>query len=126
MAGWTGYGSDGAYQALTQRIMALERRLPPIQSSAFVARNRRFRLASASTLAIISAGGTLTVTVNFTSPMPSEDYQVDVTVPALAGKAVSNVSVVSRTVDGCTVSCTVPAGIALGVTVIVFALSGPS
>lgn len=116
---------DPNYQSLVSRVSKLESRLLPVSSMAYAQQSRRFRLAAVTTLALVSAGGTVSVNVAFSSPMPTSDYKVDVAVPALAG-AVSNIAVTNPTLTGCTVTFTIPSSLALGATVIVLAISPPS
>lgn len=123
---WGALSADPAYQALVSRIRTIERRFVPIQAASYAAQNRRFRLAATTTAVIVGAGATATVSVTFTQPFATTDYQVDVAVPALVGAPVTSIVVSNKTLTGCTIAFVVPSLIAISTTVIVLALSGPA
>ncbi len=114
-----------AWIALQERVTALERRLNVTSGQAYAAQDRRFRLASSQLAVLVGAGQMTSVTVTFSDPMPSTDYQVDVSVSALLGQPVAEISASGKTVNGCTVFFRVPALLALGSAVTVLAVSGP-
>ena len=115
--------TDPAWLALVNRVSLLEGRL---SAQAFTMSAKRFRLGSFALVAAVGAGSSASGSVTWTSPMTTDDYKVDVTVSALAGAPVGNISVSAQTVNGCTVTFTVPSLVALGATVVVLAISAPN
>jgi hypothetical protein len=119
-------GASPTYQALERRVRDLEMRVGKVSGVAFAQQEKRYRLAASNTALLVGAGSTATVSVSWTAPFASADYKVDVAVAALLGQPVTNIAVTNRTTDGCTVSFTVPALLALGTAVTVLAISAPS
>lgn len=121
-------GNNPEFQQLKAQVAMILRRLgiQQIQTNVAVAAGqtqaKRFRLGAFSTTSLISLGGTVTGSVTWSTPMPSEVYNVDVAV-AVANMASPVATVTNQTAAGCTVSFPVPISLALGTTVIVFGVA---
>jgi uncharacterized membrane protein len=115
-----------AYQSLLRRIERLESRTTQTGAVASTASQKRFRIAATQTAILLGAGASTSVSVVWSTPMPTDTYKVDVAVSALLGQPVSNIQVTSQTAAGCTVSFTVPALLALGTAVTLLAVSSPN
>lgn len=118
--------NDPAWIALMNRVAKLESKASVTSTIAFAQQEKRYRLAMASMVSLITLGGTATVSVVFSSPFATTDYKVDVTVATTSGQAVSNIVVSNKTVNGCTVAFTTPVALAIGTTVGVLAISAPT
>jgi hypothetical protein len=119
-------GNNPEFQALRNQVNMILKRLGiqqvQVNNTAGTQAAKRFRIGAFTTTSLISLGGTVTGTVTWSSPMPSEVYNVDVAV-AVANMASPVANVSNQTAAGCTVSFTAPVGIALGTTVIVFGVA---
>lgn len=82
---------------------------------------KRFRIGAFQT-PLVSLGGTVSGSVKWSSPMPSDTYKVDATCPAM-GNTVWSYTITNQTAAGCTVNFTAPVLLSLGTIVIVLAVS---
>lgn len=120
-------GNNPEFQALRAQVAMINRRLGIQQTvtNAVVADGaqpaKRFRIGVFITGGLISGGGTVTGTVTWSSPMPSDVYNVDVACSAVTGQLTSTVT--SQTATGCTVSFVAPLTILGGATCIVLGVA---
>lgn len=121
-------GNNPEFMALRNQVNMILKRLGLQQVQVNVQGTqvaKRFRLAAFQTSSLISLGGTVTGTVVWSTPMPSEVYNVDVAV-ALNNMTSPIATISNQTAAGCTVSFTAPVAIALGVTVVVLGVAPAS
>lgn len=118
-----GVRSDPEFERLRQQVQAINRRLGIVAADTSAASPvltaKRFRIAC-KTLGLTLAGVTVNFDAVWSSPMPSDVYNVDVACSALLG--MPTVTVSNQTKNGCTVSFVTPL-IATNAVVIAFGVS---
>jgi hypothetical protein len=119
-------GNNPEFQALQSQVQMILRRLHiqqgQVNAASGTLSTKRFRLGAFTTSSLITLGGQVTGSVTWSTPMPSEVYNIDVAV-ALNNMASPVATITNQAATGCTVSFTAPVAIGLGVTVIVFGVA---